>query len=163
MRLAGRPWGGGFFRGHILIGIQPSGQNKDVLLMVAPKKHLDTKSSWRWKLLQEKIHLAASLGVLPWVQKLSLLPKNPGGSTGYDVVQLKPRRRSVTVPPPTREEGAERFLELADNFVNMEAEPKKHGVKTLVYLDPPSVSNFSPQVCFWWLKGLKFQNLGGFR
>ena len=25
------------------------------------------------------------------------------------------------------------------------------------------VSNFSPQVCFWWLKGHKFHTLGGFR
>ena len=25
------------------------------------------------------------------------------------------------------------------------------------------VSNFCPQVCFWWLRGLQFQTLGGFR
>ena len=33
------------------------------------------------------------------------------------------------------------------------------------YLGPPSVSNFSPQICFWWLrvKGHKFHTLGGFR
>ena len=24
------------------------------------------------------------------------------------------------------------------------------------YLDPPRVSNFSPQVCFWWLRGTNF-------
>ena len=32
-----------------------------------------------------------------------------------------------------------------------------------IYLDPPRVSNFSPQVGFLVVKGLKFQTLGGFR
>ena len=27
------------------------------------------------------------------------------------------------------------------------------------YLDPPRVSNFSPQVCFWWLRGPNFRPL----
>ena len=27
------------------------------------------------------------------------------------------------------------------------------------YLDPPSMSNFSPQVCFWWLRGSNFRPL----
>ena len=27
------------------------------------------------------------------------------------------------------------------------------------YLDPPRVSNFSPQVCFWWLRGSNFRPL----
>ena len=28
-----------------------------------------------------------------------------------------------------------------------------------IYLDPPRVSNFSPQVCFWWLRGSNFRPL----
>jgi len=26
-----------------------------------------------------------------------------------------------------------------------------------MYLDPPRVSNFSPRVCFWWLRGSNFR------
>ena len=29
--------------------------------------------------------------------------------------------------------------------------------KKTTYLDPPRVSNFSPQVCFWWLRGPNIQ------
>ena len=32
-----------------------------------------------------------------------------------------------------------------------------------IYLDPPKASNFSPLVCFWWLRGSNVQTLGGFR
>ena len=28
-----------------------------------------------------------------------------------------------------------------------------------IYLDPPRVSNFIPQVCFWWLRGTNFTPL----
>jgi len=67
---------------------------------------------------------------------------------------------SVKFPRLHERRAAESFWSLQITKRKMEAEPQKNGVKTL---DPPRVSNFSPQVCFWWLKGLKFQTLGGFR
>ena len=42
----------------------------------------------------------------------------------------------------------------------MEPRKKKNSGPLLSYLDLPRVSNFSPQVCFWWLRGSNFKPLG---